>query len=46
MALFGETEYAQDALEGYRSAIKGRENEPYAETFAQRVRELEAAQGR
>jgi hypothetical protein len=46
LALFGETDYARDALEGYRSALKGREDDPHLEKFAQRIKELEAAESR
>jgi chromosome segregation ATPase len=46
LALFGESDYVADAIAGYRNALKGRENEPYVEKFAQRLKELEGREGR
>ncbi|MCO6435923.1 MAG: hypothetical protein J5J06_02420 [Phycisphaerae bacterium] len=33
LALFGYTDYRKDAVEAYRSALKGRENEPYTGVY-------------
>ncbi len=41
MALFGHEDYVDDAIEAYRNAIKGRENEKYAEVFVARLSRLE-----
>lgn len=41
LALFGHEDYIDDAIEGYRNAIKGRENEKYAEVFVARLNRLE-----
>jgi hypothetical protein len=42
LALFGETDYVADAVQHYRNALKGRENEAFAEPFAARLADLEA----
>lgn len=42
MALFGHEDYVADAIDGYRNAIKGRENERPAEAFVARLSRLEA----
>ncbi len=41
MALFGLPGYDQDALQAYRSAIKGRETEAFTKPFVERVKQLE-----
>lgn len=43
LVLLGDMSYATDALETYRKAIQGREQEPYAGVIASRIRHLEAA---
>lgn len=43
LVLLGDKSYATDALEAYRKAIQGREQEPYVAVIASRVRQLEAA---
>ncbi|MCH7596308.1 MAG: hypothetical protein IID35_07085 [Planctomycetes bacterium] len=42
LALFGQSSYVADAVEGYRNAIKGRENETFARKFVDRLRQLES----
>jgi len=42
MALFGHEDYVADAIEGYRNAVKGRENEKSAATFVARLNRLES----
>jgi flagellar biosynthesis chaperone FliJ len=42
MALFGHEDYVADAIEGYRNAVKGREDEKSAEAFVARLNRLEA----
>jgi len=42
LALFGQTDYVADAVEGYRNALKGRETEKYTEKLAARLKRLEA----
>jgi hypothetical protein len=39
--MFEQPAYVDDAIEAYRNAIKGRENERYAERFVTRLRRLE-----
>lgn len=41
LAFFGDAGYAKDALEAYRAAVKGRENEPYAQELVARIARLE-----
>lgn len=43
LALYGEAASAKDALEMYRSAIKGRETQPFARQFSSRISRLENA---
>jgi len=44
LALFGDEAYAADAIEAYREALKGREDEPYVQRLAARLKRLEARQ--
>jgi hypothetical protein len=44
LALFGQTDYVADAVEGYRNALKGRETEKYTEKLAARLKRLESRQ--
>jgi len=44
LALFGDQSYAADAIEAYREALKGRENEPYVQRLAARLKQLESRQ--
>lgn len=41
MSLFGHPAYVDDAIETYRSALQGRENEVYAQKFVTRLKRLE-----
>ncbi len=41
MVLFGQTDYLADAIEAYRAAVKGRENEAYAARIVSRLQRLE-----
>ena len=41
LALFGHEDYADDAVEAYRDAVSGREDEEYARTFVARLNRLE-----
>ena len=41
LALFGDASFTNEAIEGYRSALKGREDQPYAQRLAARLRSLE-----
>ncbi|MCH7591471.1 MAG: hypothetical protein IH989_01655 [Planctomycetes bacterium] len=41
LALFGHEDYVADAIETYRSAVRGRENESFAATFVARLSKLE-----
>lgn len=41
LSLFGHEGYVADAIETYRDAVKGRENEAYAGTFVARLNRLE-----
>ena len=42
LALFGDEAYVADAIETYREALKGREDEPYVRRLAARLKQLEA----
>lgn len=42
LALFGQTDYVADAVEGYRNALKNRETEKYTERLAARLKRLES----
>ena len=42
LALFGQTDYVADAVEGYRNALKDRETEKYTEKLAARLKRLES----
>ncbi|MDO8630175.1 MAG: hypothetical protein Q7R41_06750 [Phycisphaerales bacterium] len=42
MVLFGQKDYLADAVEAYRSAVKGRENESYAAKIVSRLQRLES----
>jgi len=42
LALFGQTDYIADAVEGYHNALKGRETEKYTEKFTARLKRLES----
>ena len=42
LALFGQTDYVADAIEGYHNALKGRETEKYTEKLAARLKRLES----
>lgn len=42
LALFGQTDYVADAVEGYRNALKNRETEKYTEKLAARLKRLES----
>ena len=42
MVLFGDQAYLADAVEAYREALKGREDELYVQRLAARLRQLEA----
>lgn len=42
LALFGQTDYIADAVEGYHNALKGRETEKYTEKLAARLKRLES----
>jgi hypothetical protein len=41
LSMFGEPAYLDDAIAAYRSAVKGREDQKYAERFVTRLRRLE-----
>lgn len=41
LALFGDDSYVDDAIEGYRNAIKGREDKAYVRRIADRLHRLE-----
>lgn len=41
LALFGNESYVDDAIEGYRNAVKGREDQPYVQRIVSRLRTLE-----
>lgn len=41
LALFGHEDYVADAIETYREAVKGRENDETAATFVARLNQLE-----
>jgi hypothetical protein len=41
LALFGDAAYIDDAIAGYRNAIKGREDRPYVKKIADRLKRLE-----
>lgn len=41
LVLFGESASAKDALEAYRSAVKGRETQPFVRQLAARIARLE-----
>ena len=41
LALFGQEDYADDALEAYRTAVQGRENQPFVAPFLARINRLE-----
>ena len=41
MSLFGHPAYVDDAIDTYRSALQGLENEAYAEKFVTRFKRLE-----
>lgn len=41
LALFGHEDYLNDTIEGYRNAVKGREDERFAATFVARLNRLE-----
>ncbi|MFQ5590490.1 MAG: hypothetical protein ACE5HE_04930 [Phycisphaerae bacterium] len=41
LSLFGKASYIDDAIEAYRNAIKGRENEKFAERLVTTLRRLE-----
>lgn len=41
LALFGDESYVDDAIEGYRNAIKGRENQTFVKRIADRLTRLE-----
>ncbi len=41
LALFGHEEYVTEAIEAYRTAVQGRENERFAEVFLSRLSRLE-----
>ena len=40
--MVGDESYAEDAIEGYRNAVKGREDRDHAERFVARLRRLES----
>lgn len=42
LALFGQTDYVADVVEGYRNALKNRETEKYTEKLAARLKRLES----
>jgi len=42
LALFGQTDYVADAIEGYRNALEGRKTEKYTEKLAARLKRLES----
>lgn len=42
MALFGHEDYLAEAIETYRNAVEGRENEAYAQPFVSSLSRLEA----
>lgn len=41
--MFGYDDYAKDAMEAYRAAVKGRESEPFAAPFVARASRLEGS---
>lgn len=41
LALFGHEDYTADAIEAYRSAVRGREDRSFAEPFVKRLARLE-----
>lgn len=42
LALFGQTDYVADAIEGYRNALKNRDTEKYTEKLTARLKRLES----
>lgn len=42
LALFGQTDYVADVVEGYRNALKNRETEKYTVKLADRLKRLES----
>lgn len=44
LTLFGQDEYVKDAIEAYRNAVKGQEDEAFAQVFVSRLNQLEESQ--
>ncbi len=42
LTLLGQAEFTQQAVEAYRSAVKGREDKPFADRFTSRLKQLES----
>ena len=45
LAMFGRADYVAEAIEGYRKAVSGREADPVARPFVNRLARLEARSG-